>query len=261
MDLDRGWAGAARFWGVAAGLGFAVAAILFVADVLGWIGTVPTYAATSAGQVQDEATYWAAYFAYRNSTLWDVLLRDALFFFSFLGILPVYLAANAATGGRRTAVQLSGAFAAVAAVFGCLNAVAFYAAIEYWRDAGWANVPATIMVIGGRTTQALDALSSKAGMAEQATLVIAFAYLGVACRREAALPRRMAPVAWLGSVLLAALVVIPWLPFDTGHAWDIISLVVGAIIAPVLTIWLGLHLGRALDRPSSPAAVPPGMPA
>ncbi len=254
MDVDRDWSGAARFWGVAAGVGFAVATILYVADVLGWIGTMPTYTATSAGQAQDEATYWAAYFAYRNVTLWDTMLRDALFFFSFLGILPLYLAANAATGGRRAAVQISGAFAAVAAVFGALNAVAFYGAIEYWRDAGWADAPATIMVIGGRATQLLDELSSKAGMAEQAALVIAFAYLGIACRREPALPRRLAPVAWLGSVLLAALVIIPWLPFDTGPAWDLIGLVVGAVIAPVITIGLGLHLGRGLRGPTPEAA-------
>ena len=110
------------------------------------------------------------------------------------------------------------------------------------------------MAIGGRSTQLLDNLSSKAGMAEQAALVIAFAYLAIACRREPALPRRLAPVAWLGSVLLAVLVVIPWLPFDTGHTWDILGLVVGAIIAPVITIWLGLHLSRELQGPATGSA-------
>jgi hypothetical protein len=118
MNLDRGWAGAARFWGIAAGLGFAVTSILYTADVLGWIGTIPVYAATAAGQVEDEAAYWAAVFAYRHATLWDVMVRDAVCFFSFLGLLPFYLAANAATGGRRAALEISGAFVAAAAIFG-----------------------------------------------------------------------------------------------------------------------------------------------
>lgn len=254
MEPDRGWSAVARFWGIAAGLGFIVASLLYTADVLGWIGTIPAYASTSAGQLQDEATYWAAVFAYRHAILWDVMLRDGIFFFSFIGLLPVLLAANEATGGRRAALQVGSAFVGVAAIFGALNAVAFYVDVEYWRNTGWDAVPATVMVIVGRGSQLLDALSSKAGMAEQVVLAVGLAYIGLACRREAALPSRLAPVAWIGSVLLALLVVVPWLPFDTGHAWDLIALIVGVVIAPAIAISLGLHLGRVLRNPIAGAA-------
>ena len=64
-----------------------------------------------------------AFFAYRYDTLWDYVLRDGLFFFAFLGFIPLALAANVATGGRRAAVQIAAAFIAVGAIFGALNAV------------------------------------------------------------------------------------------------------------------------------------------
>jgi hypothetical protein len=110
------------------------------------------------------------------------------------------------------------------------------------------------MMAVGRGTQLLDTLSAKAGMAEQASLAVGLAYLGLACRREPALPRSLAPIAWLGSVLLTLLVIIPWLPFDTGHTWDILGLAVGVIIAPVLVIGLGLHLSRELRGPAKELA-------
>ena len=118
MELDRGWSRAARFWGIAAGVGFAVSSILDLEMCSGgWLRTARLTPQRPPARSRT-IVHWAAVFAYRNATLWDVMLRDALFFFSFLGILPLFLAANAATGGRRAAVQISGAFAAVAAVFG-----------------------------------------------------------------------------------------------------------------------------------------------
>ena len=63
------------------------------------------YAPTAAGQLQDEAVFWAAVFAYRHATLWDCVRRDDLYFFAFLGPLPLLLATNVATGERRAAVR------------------------------------------------------------------------------------------------------------------------------------------------------------
>ena len=132
------------------------------------IGSPPTSASTSAGQLQDEATYWAAFFAYRHATLWDYVLRDGLFFFAFLGFIPLVLAANVATGGRRAAVQIAGAFIAIGAIFGALNAVTFFVDVSWWRGTGWEQVPPGLMAAIGRGTEMMDDLSAWSGIASNA---------------------------------------------------------------------------------------------
>src|SRR5512146_2407344 len=96
---DRRWAGIARAWGFLVALGLLAGSVLFLVEDRGLLGAAPTYATTAAGQLQDEAHYWVALFAYRSSTMWDYLLRDGTLFVAFLGFIPLALALNAATRG------------------------------------------------------------------------------------------------------------------------------------------------------------------
>ena len=243
---DREWGRAARFWGLLSGVAFAVATLTYLVEALGLIGAAPVYAPSAAGQLHDEAVFLAASFAYRNATLWDYVFRDGLFFVAWLGFLPLLLAANAATGGRRAAVQIGCAFLGAAAIFGALNAVAFFVDVDFWRNTGWAQIPAEIMVAVGRGTQFFDRLSSWCGTAANAALVIALFYLGWAFRSEAALPRRLGLVAWAGAALCAASIVVGQIP-DTEAIWNVLGLVTGVVVAPTLAIGLGLHLARGSD--------------
>jgi len=243
--LDPAWAGAARWWGWFVGLAFIAASLLYLAEARGLLGAAPTYQSTSAGQLHDEATYWVAFFAYRNATLWDYYLRDGLFFLAYLGFIPLALAVNAITGGGRALVQLATGFIVAGAVFGALNAVTFYVDIGYWRSTGWATVPPEIMAAVGRGTEFMSDLSGWTGAFAQVAFAIGLAYFGAACRRESTLPRRLAAVAWLTATVNVAFValVIAALP-NVDDLRDVLGGLSGLVLTPFLAIVLGRHLGR-----------------
>ena len=252
---DPGWATAARSWGLFSGIAFAVATVAYLIEATGLIGSAPTFAPSAAGQVQDEATYWAAFFAYRHATLWDYVLRDGLFFFAFLGFIPLVLAANVATGGRRAAVQIGGAFIAVGAIFGALNAVAFFVDVSWWRGTGWEQVPPGLMAAIGRGTEMMDDLSAWSGIASNAALAIGLTYLGVACMTEPALSR---PIGWvaLATAALEVVIIVVGQIGGLDTVENVLSLLTGALFAPIIAIGLGLRLSRFLTgRPTlaSPA--------
>jgi hypothetical protein len=253
--IDRGWATSARAWGLFSGVAIAVATLLFLVEATGLLGSPADYAQTAAGQLKDEAVYWAAFFAYRHDTLWDYALRDGLFFFGFLGLLPLLLAANVATGGRRAMVQIGGAFLAVGALFGAMNALVFFVDMDYWRGTGWETTAPEIMAAVGRDTQIIDGLSGWFGTAAYAALAIGFVSFGRACRSEAALPRRLSLVAFTGAVVLAAMFLLNVAEIDgTAIVYQVLALVVGVVIAPIFAIGLGLHLGRTM-RDTDPTRV------
>jgi len=243
VGLDRDWARAARWWGTFAAVAFVAATIVYLLDAFNVLATPPTYVSTSAGQLQDEGVYWAALFAYHNQIWWDYVLRDSLYFFAYLALIPVILAANAAVRLRPAHIRIAGAFIAVGAIFGALNALTFLVLTDWWNGTAWDTVPAAIMASIGRTTDFIDGISRWCGTASEASLAIGLAYLGAACQADAALPRRLAPIAWAGAVILAAMVVVQELPVDTGPTWDILALVVGVFIAPAIAWMLGRRLG------------------
>jgi len=248
QDLDPGWATSARRWGIFTGIALLVGALAYLIEANGFLGTIPTYAATSAGQLRDEATYWVAFFSYRNSTLWDYFLRDGAFFFAFLGFIPIVLSANVATGGRRAAVQIGAGFVAAGALFGALNAVTFFVDVSWWRIGGWDTVPPEIMAAIGRTSDFMDDLSAWSGTASNAAFAVALFYLGRACLTEPALPRRMAPLAFIGAALEAILVVLVVVAVPTVELLrNLVGIATGVFVAPAIALWLGIHLGRVLS--------------
>jgi hypothetical protein len=254
-SVDQGWATAARSWGLFSGIAFAVATLAYVVEAIGMLGSRPTYVATAAGQLQDEATYWAAVFTYRHATLWDYALRSGLFFFAFLGFLPLVLAANAATGGRRAVVQIGGGFIAVGAIFGALTSVAFFVDVSWWRETGWEQVPPGLMGPIGRGTEMMQDLSAWSGIASNAALLVGLTYLGFACLSEAALSRRIGWVALATAGLQLLIIVVSQISaLDTVQ--NLLSLITGALLAPILLIGLGLRMSRYLTeqrRISAPA--------
>jgi hypothetical protein len=255
---DDGWAKTARRWGLFSGIAFAIATAAYLVEATGLIGTAPTYVATPAGQLQDEATYWAAFFAYRHDTLWDYVLRDGLFFFAFLGFIPLALAANVATGGRRAAVQIGAAFIAVGAIFGALNAVTFFVDMSWWRGTGWEQVPPGLMASIGRGAEMMDDLSAWCGIASNAALAVGLAYLGVACLRERALSRPIGWVALATAALEVAIIAVGQIG-GLDVVENVLSLITGVVFAPIIAIGLGLRLStflsgrRAVERAATPS--------
>jgi hypothetical protein len=215
--------------------------VVYLVEATGVLGAVPTYTQTGAGPIRDEATYWVAAFSYRHATLWNYLVRDGLFFFAYLGFIPVALAANVATGGRRASVQLAAAFIGVGAIFGALNAVTFLVDVWWWRSSGWEQTAPEIMIAVGRSTEMISDLSFWYGAAANVALAIGLGYLAAACFTEPALPRRIGWVA-LVTALVQLMIVGAALTDGMEHVHSVLSLVTGVVLAPMILIGLGLRL-------------------
>jgi hypothetical protein len=242
--VDPAWGRTALAWGTFAGIAFAVATVAYVAEATGLLASAPTYVVTGAGQLADEAAFHVAAFAYGQRVEWDFWLRDGLYFFAYLALIPLADGLREIAGGRRVAPQLAGAFLTVAAVFGCLNAVATFVMVDDWRSSGWEQLPAEIMVAVGRDLDLMDGLTRWVGTASFAALAIGLYYVGRCGRSAPALPRWLGAVAYLGGAILVALIVLTQVP-DTDAASNLLSLAVGFVVAPLVTIGLGIGIARA----------------
>ena len=241
-DAGGDWWRGARVWGYLTAAAFLSATLVWAMEALGLLGEAPQHVETSAGRLADEAAWWAGYFDWRHETLWNPLLRNALFIVAYLGTVPLMLALARATG--LMAARVAAAYTGIAAVFGILQAIAFLGATDYWRDDGWGQVPDEIMVVVGRDTQVLDQLSTWAGLAGFAVLALALGHAAVAIRHAESLPQPLARLAWVGTGLLAAMVVLSVAQVDLGLTLDLLSLAAGAVFAPVFFVALGRSLGR-----------------
>lgn len=241
--IDPAWGRTALGWGIFAGAAFAVATVAFVAEATGLLASSPTYIQTGAGQLVDEAAFHVAAFAYGQQVEWDFWLRDGLYFFAYLALIPLGVGLQTVAGGRRVAPRLAAAFLAVAAVFGCMNAFATFVMVDYWRNSGWEQVPAQIMVAVGRDLDLMDGLTRWSGTASFAALAIALYYVGRSGRSAAALPRWLGAVAYLGGAILVALIVLTQVP-DTHAVSNLLSLAVGFVVAPLVTVGLGIGIAR-----------------
>jgi len=242
--VDPAWGPTARAWGVFAGFAFAIATAAFLVEATGLLASSPAYVPTDAGQLADEAKFHAAAFAYAQQVLWDFVLRDGLFFIAYLALIPLGLGLREVAGRRRVAPQLAAAFLGVAAIFGCMNAFQTFVMVDYWRNSGWELAPATIMVAVGRDLDLVDGLTRWAGVASYAALAIALYYVGRTCRASAAMPAWLGAVAYAGAVILIALTVASVVP-GMDAANNLLSLAIGVIVAPLVTMGLGVHIARA----------------
>jgi len=242
--IDPAWGRTARTWGIFAGIAFAIATAAFVVEATGLLASSPVYTPTSAGQLADEAKFHAASFSYAQQVLWDFVLRDGLYFFAYLALIPLGLGLREVAGRRRVAPQLAAAFLIVAAVFGCMNAFQTFVMVDYWRNSGWELAPATIMVAVGRDLDLMNELTRWAGVASYVALAIALYYVGRTCRASAAMPGWLGTVAFAGAAILVALIVVSVVP-DMDAANNLLSLAIGVIVAPLVTVGLGVQIARA----------------
>ncbi len=219
-SLDPAWARTARAWGSFAGVAFVIATVAFVVEATGMLASAPDYVSTSAGQVVDEAAFHIASLAYQQQVLWDYVLRDGLYFFAYLALIPLGLGLREVVGRRRVAPQLAAAFLVVAAIFGCMNAFETFVMVDYWRSSGWAGVPAGVINSVGRDLDLMDGLTRWTSNASFAALAVALWYVGRACRASTAMPDWLAATAYAGAALLAALLAVSLLP-DTATVQDL----------------------------------------
>jgi hypothetical protein len=249
------WRRVGRSAGYITGIGLFVGTLLFLLDALDALGASPDYHATAAGPMQDEATFWVAYFAHQHHILWDIIARDSLFPLAFVALIVLSLAVGNLVGYERPGAQLMVAFFVVGGILSALSDLIYLAGTDYWRVTGWSTEPPARMVAVGRSSSALGALTRWPEAAGFLVLAAGLVCLGGLARSRAQLPSRLALLVNVEALLLVGIAVAGVMQSDT--AYNIFSLLTGALIGPAVGLWLGRHLGRAAaSAPTAEAAVP-----
>lgn len=241
-EVDHGWRRIGRASGLVAGGALVAGTVLYLLDATDALAASPDYHVTGLGALHDEATYWIAYFSHQRDILWSIVARDTLFPLAFLALIVLALAVRHTIGGDRPSAQLMVAFFVVGGTISTLSDLIFLGASDYWRVTGWTDEPAVRMVAVGYSEGAIESVTTWPEAAGFVVLAAALVCLGMLCRSDSALPSGLGLAAYAEALLLLGIALAGVLGTDT--AYDVLSLVTGAIVGPLVAIWLGLHLGR-----------------
>jgi len=242
-EFEGTWRRMGRASGYLAAACLVVATVLYLLDALDALGAGPTYHATTAGPLHDEADFWVAYFAHQHHILWDIIGRDTIFPLAFIALMVTMLAArNVGQAGRRPEAQVMVVLFVVGGARAALSDLIYLGAAEYWRTTGWSAEPAAKMVAVGRSSGALEALTrwpEAAGFFILAGGLVCLARVSVSW---------LARLAYLEALLLLGIAFAEAMHADT--TYDIFSLLTGALVGPAVAAGVGWSLGRA----AAPAA-------
>ena len=236
------WTTVSRVSGYVAGVGLFVGTLLFLLDATHALGDDPQYHSTAAGPLQDEANFWVALFAHKHHILWDIIARDTLFPLAFVALIVLSLGIRRAVRNERPEVQLMTTFFMIGGVISALADLIFLAGSDFWRVTGWSAHPPERMVAVGRSTEALNALTRWPEAAGFVILGAALLCLGRLCSTRPELPSRLGLLVNLEALLLIGIALAGVFASDT--AYNIFSLLTGALIGPAVALWLGWHLSR-----------------
>jgi hypothetical protein len=248
VEPSRGWPGVGRVAGYVSASALLAGTILYLLDATNALGA-NNYAPIGLSPVQNEAGFWVSQFAHQRHILWDIITRDTLFPLAFMALIVLSLAVRAVVDAARPAAQLMVAFFLVGGTISILNDLIFLGATDYWRVTGWSHLAPTNMVAAGRSEQAIESLTRWPEAAGFVVLAAALVCLGRLCRSEAALPARLAYVAYGEAALLVGIALAGVM--QTGTPYDVFSLATGAVVGPLLAFWLGHHLGAAGAEPAA----------
>src|SRR5207245_1947703 len=105
--VEPTWLTVGRVSGYFGGAAFLVVIALSLLDQLGVLGSAPPYRSTAAGQLADEAVFWAGTFAHQRQIVWDIFARDSLLTLAYIAVVAVSLAVLNVVGARRAIAQLA----------------------------------------------------------------------------------------------------------------------------------------------------------
>jgi hypothetical protein len=243
-DADRAWARIGRLAAYVAAVGFLVTTVLYLLDVYDVLDTTPTYVQTSAGQLHDEAQFWAAIFQHQHMIVWDVIVRDVFGPIAFIALIVIGVALRRVTRGDRPERQLMVTFLGAGGVISAIASLLYLANVEFWR-LPWGDIPKdgeTSIIAVGRATTAIDNLTTWPEAFGYLVLAAGIVCLGALVRHESHLPRRLGTFAYVTAAGLVALAVATMMDADTARS--LLALAVGAVLAPGLCVWIGTTLGR-----------------
>jgi hypothetical protein len=232
-----------------------IGTILYLLDASHALGA-NNYKHTGPASTRSDAQYWVAESAYRHHILWDIIARDTPFPVAFVALIVLALAVRAFVPAQLPNGQLMVAFFIVGGVISILNDLLYLSATDYWRLTGWSHVPPFRMVAAGWSEQAIVALTRWPEGAGFVVLAAALVCLGNLCRSQAAFSRRLATAIYTEAALLVGIAV-AGVSLQTPTVYNVLSLITGALVGPLVAVWLGHHLGaigrRQPTRPAAPA--------
>jgi hypothetical protein len=249
-DPSCGWAAVGRSAGYVAAGALLVGTILYLLDATNALG-VDTYKPIGPPSTRTAADYWVAQFAHQHHILWDIIARDTLFPLAFVALIVLSLAVRAFVPAQLPDGQLMVALFLVGGVISILNDLIYLSATDYWRLTGWSHVPPVSMIAAGRSEQAIEALTRWPEAAGFVVLAAALVCLGNLCRSQATLPDRLALAVYAEAALLVGIALVG-VSLQTRTPYDVLSLVTGAIVGPLVAFWLGRHLGATRHIQSTP---------
>jgi hypothetical protein len=231
-----------------AAVGFFVTTVLYLLDAFDVLDPSPEYVQTSAGQLQDEATFWAKVFEHQHSIVWDVIARDVIGPIAFVALIVVGLALRRRAPGDAPERQLMVTFLVVGGVISALASLLYLGNAQFWRMPWGAIAPGgeTSVVAVGRATTAIDNLTTWPEAFGFLVLALGVWCIGDVVRRSPETWGRLGTLARVtaGALLVLAVVTVAE---DVDDLRSIASLVVGAVLAP----WVCVGLGRRLGRPDN----------
>jgi hypothetical protein len=244
-DDDLAWSRIGRIAAFCAAIGFWVVTVLYLLDVFDVLDPSPEYVSTSAGQLQDEARFWATVFEHQHRIVWDVIVRDMVGPAAFVALIIVGVALARAIGGDRPARRLMVTFLTAGGVISAIASLLYLGNAEYWRRPWGPIAPGgeTSVVAVGRATTAIDNLTMWPEAFGYLVLALGVVCIGSVVRRGSGMPKRLGTLAYVTAASLVGLAVATALDTDTPRS--VLSFVVGAVLAPWVCIWLGLLLGRS----------------
>lgn len=245
VEDDRAWARVGRLAGFVAAIGFLVTTVLYLLDVYDVLDPTPAYVQTSAGQLHDEAQFWAAIFQHQHAIIWDVIARDIAGPVAFVALIVLGVALRRITSGDRPDRQLMVTLLGVGGVISAISSLLYLGNVEFWRLPWGPLQPGgeTSIIAVGRATTAIDNLTTWPEAFGYLVLAVGIACLGSVARRDDRLPSRLGTFAYVAAAVLVGLAVAT--AMDADSARSILALAVGAVLAPVVCVWLGRTLGRA----------------
>ena len=248
---DRAWKRVGRVAAYAAAIGFLILTVLYLLDVFDVLDPSPEYAATSAGQLQDEAHFWAQMFEHQHAILWDVVARDIAGPVAFVALIVVGVALRRRAPGAGPQRQLMVTLLSAGGVMSAIASLLYLGNVEFWR-LPWGGIPSggeTSIVAVGRATTAIDNVTVWLEAFGFVLVALGLWCLGATVRGSSDMPKRLGSLAYLTSAALLALAIVSAMDADTARS--VMSLITGAILAPTLCIWMGSALGRT-PAPAEP---------
>jgi hypothetical protein len=244
-EADRAWARVGVIAAYTAAVGFFVTTVLYLLDAFDVLGTSPEYVQTSAGQLQDEATFWAKVFEHQHTIVWDVIARDVIGPIAFVALIVLGVALRRRASGDGPERQLMVTFLGVGGVISALASLLFLGNAQFWR-VPWGPIPPggeTSVVAVGRATTAIDNLTTWPEAFGYLVLALGVWCVGAVVRRSTQMPSRLSTLARVTAAGLTVLAIATvWRDVDDLQA--VVSLIVGAVLAPWVCLWLGIVFRR-----------------